>query len=138
MSGIAANKKIMHMSVNCHAFGNSFIIPCPPKYFKDLQKLKTLEKEPHNTHGDRVCAPLHPSCYTCRGDLANNCTSCPPFSTHDRHWSCSRVDFKGTYSSWLVNREKLETYNQMSFIPQKMVPFLSNSGKITSIPSGKQ
>ncbi|XP_071968227.1 proprotein convertase subtilisin/kexin type 4 isoform X2 [Engystomops pustulosus] len=81
-----------------YIYGNVCIIHCPPKYFKDLQKVKTLEKESHNTK--RVCAPCHPSCHTCSGDSASNCTSCPLFSTHDKdHWSCSQVDFNKAYSS---------------------------------------
>ncbi|XP_056372621.1 proprotein convertase subtilisin/kexin type 4 isoform X2 [Hyla sarda] len=78
-----------------YIFGNLCISYCPPKYFKAPQKGKTSEKESQPGH---ICAPCHPSCYTCRGDSANNCTSCPPFSTHNnKKRSCSQVDFP--YSS---------------------------------------
>ncbi|XP_075711016.1 proprotein convertase subtilisin/kexin type 4 [Rhinoderma darwinii] len=83
-----------------YIFGNLCISYCPPKYFKALQQVKNMEKEPQNAKTARICAPCHPSCYTCRGDSANNCTSCPPFSTHDnQQWSCSQLNFPKTFSS---------------------------------------
>ncbi|XP_044134869.1 proprotein convertase subtilisin/kexin type 4 [Bufo gargarizans] len=78
---------------------NLCISYCPPKYFKAVQKAKTIEKEPQDHNTARICAPCHPSCYTCRGDSANNCTSCPLFSTHDnQQWSCSQLSFPRAYS----------------------------------------
>ncbi|KAI1230577.1 hypothetical protein IHE44_0010043 [Lamprotornis superbus] len=43
---------------------------CPPHYYG-----RARSATPRDTA--RVCASCHPSCYTCQGDSANNCTSCP-------------------------------------------------------------
>ncbi|NXK70130.1 PCSK4 convertase, partial [Sylvietta virens] len=43
---------------------------CPPRYYG-----RTRSATPRDTV--LVCASCHPSCYTCQGALANNCTSCP-------------------------------------------------------------
>ncbi|XP_009693580.1 PREDICTED: proprotein convertase subtilisin/kexin type 4-like, partial [Cariama cristata] len=42
------------------------------------------------TNATHVWASCHPSCYTCQGASANNCTSCPSTHTfHERSHSCS-------------------------------------------------
>uniref|UniRef100_A0A8C5UAI5 Proprotein convertase subtilisin/kexin type 4 n=1 Tax=Malurus cyaneus samueli TaxID=2593467 RepID=A0A8C5UAI5_9PASS len=38
----------------------------------------------------RVCASCHPSCYTCRGASAHNCTSCPS-GAEGRHVTCPQT-----------------------------------------------
>ncbi|NWU35014.1 PCSK4 convertase, partial [Hylia prasina] len=43
---------------------------CPPRYYG-----RARSATPRDTA--RVCASCHPSCYTCQGASANNCTSCP-------------------------------------------------------------
>ncbi|NXA01429.1 PCSK4 convertase, partial [Nesospiza acunhae] len=43
---------------------------CPPRYYG-----QTRGATPRDTA--LVCASCHPSCYTCQGSRANNCTSCP-------------------------------------------------------------
>ncbi|XP_069609126.1 proprotein convertase subtilisin/kexin type 4-like [Ranitomeya imitator] len=83
-----------------YAFGNYCMSYCPPKYFKAVQSLEKMEKEARNPRATQICAKCHPSCYTCRGDSANNCTSCPPFSTHDiQQLSCSQINFPRIYSN---------------------------------------
>uniref|UniRef100_A0A8C3HE45 Proprotein convertase subtilisin/kexin type 4 n=1 Tax=Chrysemys picta bellii TaxID=8478 RepID=A0A8C3HE45_CHRPI len=48
----------------------------------------------------QVCATCHPSCYTCRGDTANNCTACPPFCTfHELSHSCSPPAYPSLFPS---------------------------------------
>nr|XP_021409516.2 proprotein convertase subtilisin/kexin type 4 [Lonchura striata domestica] len=53
-----------------YAHQGSCLPYCPPRYYGRARGA---------TLGDsaRVCASCHPSCYTCQGALANNCTSCP-------------------------------------------------------------
>ncbi|XP_073507267.1 proprotein convertase subtilisin/kexin type 4-like [Phyllobates terribilis] len=83
-----------------YTFGNHCMSYCPPKYFKAVQSLENMEKETRNPRTTSICAKCHPSCYTCLGDSANNCTSCPPFSTHDSQLlSCSQMNFRRTYSN---------------------------------------
>lgn len=43
---------------------------CPPRYYG-----RARSATPRDTA--RACASCHPSCYTCQGASANNCTSCP-------------------------------------------------------------
>ncbi|NXG73189.1 PCSK4 convertase, partial [Baryphthengus martii] len=60
------------------AFRGSCLSYCPPQHYGQSQGA---------TH---VCVPCHPSCYTCQGALATNCTACPPASTFDElSRSCS-------------------------------------------------
>uniref|UniRef100_A0A8C5U7U1 Proprotein convertase subtilisin/kexin type 4 n=1 Tax=Malurus cyaneus samueli TaxID=2593467 RepID=A0A8C5U7U1_9PASS len=55
---------------------------CPPRYYG-----KARSATPRDTA--RVCASCHPSCYTCRGASAHNCTSCPSGRTfHDITHTC--------------------------------------------------
>ncbi|RMC00970.1 hypothetical protein DUI87_22657 [Hirundo rustica rustica] len=57
---------------------------CPPRYYGRARGA---------TPGDsaRVCASCHPSCYTCQGASANNCTSCPSGHTlQDVTHSCQQ------------------------------------------------
>ncbi|XP_064353475.1 proprotein convertase subtilisin/kexin type 4 isoform X2 [Dromaius novaehollandiae] len=60
-----------------YAYQRSCLSYCPPRYYS-------------RTRGSGVCARCHPSCYTCRGASANNCTACPPAGTFDElSHSCS-------------------------------------------------
>ncbi|NXT59823.1 PCSK4 convertase, partial [Chaetops frenatus] len=43
---------------------------CPPRYYGRARGATPRDSA-------RVCASCHPSCYTCQGASANNCTSCP-------------------------------------------------------------
>uniref|UniRef100_A0A8B9ITL9 Proprotein convertase subtilisin/kexin type 4 n=1 Tax=Amazona collaria TaxID=241587 RepID=A0A8B9ITL9_9PSIT len=54
---------------------------CPPRYYsRSAGAARTA----------RVCASCHPSCYTCQGAAANNCTACPSAGTFDEFaHSCS-------------------------------------------------
>ncbi|XP_005060218.1 PREDICTED: proprotein convertase subtilisin/kexin type 4 [Ficedula albicollis] len=49
---------------------------CPPHFYGRAQSAT-----PRDTA--RVCASCHPSCYTCQGDSANTCTSCPSGRTFE-------------------------------------------------------
>ncbi|XP_032938087.1 proprotein convertase subtilisin/kexin type 4 [Catharus ustulatus] len=49
---------------------------CPPHYYG-----RARSATPRDTA--RVCASCHPSCYTCQGDSAHNCTSCPSGRTFE-------------------------------------------------------
>ncbi|XP_069733875.1 proprotein convertase subtilisin/kexin type 4 [Phaenicophaeus curvirostris] len=56
---------------------------CPPRYFGRTHRAAIM-----NT--TLVCARCHPSCYTCQGTSATDCTSCPAGSTFDElAHSCS-------------------------------------------------
>ncbi|KFU95447.1 Proprotein convertase subtilisin/kexin type 4, partial [Chaetura pelagica] len=62
-----------------YAHQSSCLSYCPPRYYGRIQGAAT-----------RVCASCHPSCYTCQGSSANNCSSCPPARTLDEvTQSCS-------------------------------------------------
>lgn len=51
---------------------------CPPRYYGRTRR------------ATRVCASCHPSCYTCQGASANNCTACvPPCTLEEQTHSCS-------------------------------------------------
>ncbi|XP_010003627.1 PREDICTED: proprotein convertase subtilisin/kexin type 4 [Chaetura pelagica] len=64
-----------------YAHQSSCLSYCPPRYYGRIQGAAT-----------RVCASCHPSCYTCQGSSANNCSSCPPARTLDEvTQSCSPV-----------------------------------------------
>ncbi|KAM4883970.1 proprotein convertase subtilisin/kexin type 4 [Sylvia borin] len=55
---------------------------CPPRYYG-----RARNATPRDTA--RVCASCHPSCYTCQGASANNCTSCPSGHTfQDTTYTC--------------------------------------------------
>ncbi|XP_054038299.1 proprotein convertase subtilisin/kexin type 4, partial [Rissa tridactyla] len=57
---------------------------CPPRYYGRTQRATATR------NAVRVCASCHPSCYTCQGASANNCTACPPTHTFDKlTHSCS-------------------------------------------------
>ncbi|NWT75966.1 PCSK4 convertase, partial [Prunella himalayana] len=53
-----------------YAHHGSCLSYCPPRYYGRARSAAP---------GDSalVCASCHPSCYTCQGAAANNCTSCP-------------------------------------------------------------
>uniref|UniRef100_A0A8C5LYY2 P/Homo B domain-containing protein n=1 Tax=Leptobrachium leishanense TaxID=445787 RepID=A0A8C5LYY2_9ANUR len=75
-----------------YSYGKLCLSYCPPKYFKTTTRLIT--SEPDNSRFALVCAPCHPSCYTCNGEFANNCTACSPFSTfNDQENTCSQLYF---------------------------------------------
>ncbi|KAM9620457.1 proprotein convertase subtilisin/kexin type 4 [Morphnus guianensis] len=64
------------------AYRCSCLSYCPPRYYGRIRRAAT--------NAARVCASCHPSCYTCRGASANNCTACPPAGTFDElTGSCS-------------------------------------------------
>ncbi|XP_053321052.1 proprotein convertase subtilisin/kexin type 4 [Spea bombifrons] len=88
-----------------YVFGNICLSYCPPKYFKATNKVELSETESIVN----VCAACHPSCYTCSGSSATNCTACSPFSTYDeKENSCSQPHFPradiSTSSSIQVSR----------------------------------
>ncbi|KAM9516063.1 proprotein convertase subtilisin/kexin type 4 isoform 2-T2 [Guaruba guarouba] len=72
----------------CKACGSSLFahqrscLPyCPPRYYS---------RSAGPPHPAPACASCHPSCYTCQGASANNCTACPSASTfHELAHSCS-------------------------------------------------
>ncbi|XP_063312644.1 proprotein convertase subtilisin/kexin type 4 [Pelobates fuscus] len=75
------------------AFGKFCLSYCPTKYFNTTQRLKTSDHG--KSHIALVCTPCHPSCYTCNGESANNCTACSPFSTfNEQENSCSQHYFQ--------------------------------------------
>ncbi|XP_069502806.1 proprotein convertase subtilisin/kexin type 4 [Ambystoma mexicanum] len=63
-----------------YAFGKLCLSYCPPKYHKTVMKIKQAETLSQEDIFTNVCAACHPSCYTCSGRSANNCTACTPFS----------------------------------------------------------
>ncbi|KAF1538069.1 Proprotein convertase subtilisin/kexin type 4, partial [Eudyptes schlegeli] len=66
-----------------YAYQRSCLSYCPPRYYSRTQRATA-------TSAARVCASCHPSCYTCQGASANNCTACPPACTFDElTHSCS-------------------------------------------------
>ncbi|CAM2109192.1 unnamed protein product [Caretta caretta] len=70
-----------------YAFQHLCLSYCPPHSYNRSRRSSRLNGSPHPV---QVCATCHPSCYTCRGDTANNCTACPPFCTfHELSHSCS-------------------------------------------------
>ncbi|XP_075467534.1 proprotein convertase subtilisin/kexin type 4 isoform X2 [Ascaphus truei] len=82
-----------------YAFGHLCLSYCPPKYFKTTQSVVTTDGETQKPHFTLVCASCHPSCHSCSGRSANNCTACPPLSTYDeKKRSCSEPHFPRTAS----------------------------------------
>ncbi|NXN24698.1 PCSK4 convertase, partial [Nycticryphes semicollaris] len=78
-----------HPSAECgqslYAHQRSCLSYCPPRYYGQIQRATAATRKVA-----RVCASCHPSCYTCQGPLATNCTACPPPSTLDKlTGSCS-------------------------------------------------
>ncbi|NXJ96486.1 PCSK4 convertase, partial [Corythaixoides concolor] len=76
-----------HPSAECgsslYAHRRSCLSYCPPRYYGRTRRAATAKVA-------RVCASCHPSCYTCQGAAANNCTACPPARTLDElTHSCS-------------------------------------------------
>ncbi|XP_072702025.1 proprotein convertase subtilisin/kexin type 4 isoform X4 [Ciconia boyciana] len=66
-----------------YAYQRSCLSYCPPRYYGRTQRAAA-------TNAAHVCASCHPSCYTCQGASANNCTACPPTCTFDElAHSCS-------------------------------------------------
>ncbi|XP_064325633.1 proprotein convertase subtilisin/kexin type 4 [Phalacrocorax carbo] len=67
-----------------YAHQRSCLSYCPPRYYGRTRRAAG------GTNTAHVCASCHPSCYTCQGASANNCTACPhayPFDELAR--SCS-------------------------------------------------
>ncbi|XP_053308752.1 proprotein convertase subtilisin/kexin type 4-like [Spea bombifrons] len=81
-----------------YTFGKLCLSYCPAKYFKSTQRAEV--SEPSSFHLVRSCAACHPSCFTCKGSSANNCTSCSPlYEYNGKDNSCVRsaspsVDFQ--------------------------------------------
>ncbi|NXK14924.1 PCSK4 convertase, partial [Herpetotheres cachinnans] len=70
-------------SGSSYAYKRSCLSYCPPRYYGRTQRATA-------TNAARVCASCHPSCYTCQGASANNCTACPSSCTFDElTHSCS-------------------------------------------------
>ncbi|NXF12867.1 PCSK4 convertase, partial [Smithornis capensis] len=66
-----------------YAHQHSCLSYCPPHYYGRTQSGTS-------TGTAHVCARCHPSCYTCQGSSANNCTSCPSSRTFEEQThSCS-------------------------------------------------
>ncbi|NWH71782.1 PCSK4 convertase, partial [Piaya cayana] len=59
-----------------YAHQSSCLSYCPPRYFGRTHRAAT-------TNATLVCARCHPSCYTCQGTSATDCTSCPAGSSFD-------------------------------------------------------
>ncbi|XP_075380107.1 proprotein convertase subtilisin/kexin type 4 isoform X13 [Mycteria americana] len=59
-----------------YAYQRSCLSYCPPRHYARTQRAAA-------TNAARVCASCHPSCYTCQGASANNCTACPPACAFD-------------------------------------------------------
>ncbi|XP_014811031.1 PREDICTED: proprotein convertase subtilisin/kexin type 4 [Calidris pugnax] len=62
-----------------YAHQRSCLSYCPPRFYSRTQGATTSTR---NTA--RVCASCHPSCYTCQGASATNCTACHPPDTLDK------------------------------------------------------
>ncbi|XP_053311821.1 proprotein convertase subtilisin/kexin type 4-like [Spea bombifrons] len=74
-----------------YTFGKLCLSYCPAKYFKSTQRAEV--SEPSSFHLVRSCAACHPSCFTCKGSSANNCTSCSPlYEYNGKDNSCVRSD----------------------------------------------
>ncbi|NXS98928.1 PCSK4 convertase, partial [Jacana jacana] len=68
-----------------YAHQRSCLSYCPPRYYGRTQKATAATRKVAH-----VCASCHPSCYTCQGASATNCTACRPPSTLDKlTGSCS-------------------------------------------------
>ncbi|XP_075031829.1 proprotein convertase subtilisin/kexin type 4 isoform X2 [Calonectris borealis] len=66
-----------------YAYQRSCLAYCPPRYYGRTRRAAAA-------NAARVCASCHPSCYTCQGASANNCSACPPACTFDElAHSCS-------------------------------------------------
>ncbi|NWR36449.1 PCSK4 convertase, partial [Tachuris rubrigastra] len=59
-----------------YAHRRSCLPYCPPRYYGWTRSASAADTA-------RVCAHCHPSCYTCQGASANNCTSCPSTRTFE-------------------------------------------------------
>ncbi|NWQ91331.1 PCSK4 convertase, partial [Burhinus bistriatus] len=61
-----------------YAYQRSCLSYCPPRYYGRTQRATAT------MNAARICASCHPSCYTCQGASANNCTACPPTHTFNK------------------------------------------------------
>ncbi|XP_026720758.1 proprotein convertase subtilisin/kexin type 4 isoform X2 [Athene cunicularia] len=59
-------------SSSLYTHRGSCLAVCPPRHYGHLQRTAASVT--------RICASCHPSCYTCQGASANNCTACAPTS----------------------------------------------------------
>ncbi|XP_029469179.1 proprotein convertase subtilisin/kexin type 4 isoform X2 [Rhinatrema bivittatum] len=74
-----------------YAFKHLCLSYCPPKYYRKRQIFNAMQDGSQMFQSALVCAPCHPSCYTCNDNSAHNCTACPPFSSFDEQMhSCSQ------------------------------------------------
>ncbi|XP_034973167.2 proprotein convertase subtilisin/kexin type 4 [Zootoca vivipara] len=95
MVGSCAMRSADGACLECH--GRFYVLQrrcvayCPPRYYALSRPSLAPDGTPRST---RSCAACHPSCYTCRGGMANNCTACPPFSSlQEATHSCSQHPF---------------------------------------------
>ncbi|XP_043910766.1 proprotein convertase subtilisin/kexin type 4 [Protopterus annectens] len=63
-------------------FGHVCLSICPPHFYKSV-KTSTISNNTQDVSEVWICNACHPSCYTCYGETANNCTTCPLFSTFE-------------------------------------------------------
>uniref|UniRef100_A0A8C3NMQ6 Uncharacterized protein n=1 Tax=Geospiza parvula TaxID=87175 RepID=A0A8C3NMQ6_GEOPR len=71
---------------------------CPPRYYG-----QTRSATPRDTA--LVCASCHPSCYTCQGSRASNCTSCPSGHTFQDITHTCQQPAEGSPSPARLRRE---------------------------------
>ncbi|KAM8960449.1 proprotein convertase subtilisin/kexin type 4 [Pelodytes ibericus] len=110
-----------------YAFGSLCLMYCPPKHFKTTQRVNSSMP----SRFALVCASCHPSCYTCKGKFANNCTACSPFSTfNEQENSCSqphfpRSDISSTTSLQLSQTKLVAAMMVGAFVTLSVLTFLS-------------
>ncbi|KAK1157158.1 proprotein convertase subtilisin/kexin type 4-like [Acipenser oxyrinchus oxyrinchus] len=81
-----------------YVFNHLCLVSCPPHHYEWTQVL--------NSTPIRLCRACHPTCYTCRGSGAHNCTGCPPFSAfHPEKGGC----LPPVYPKYLDMQEGVES-----------------------------
>ncbi|KAG8454577.1 hypothetical protein GDO86_000987 [Hymenochirus boettgeri] len=95
-----------------YAFRHLCLSYCPPKFFKITRKVPRTVRKHQSSNVALVCTSCHPSCYTCNGYSANNCTACPSFFSYDEKMNtCSQMSFprkeKGILNSNHLSRTAL-------------------------------
>ncbi|XP_071885200.1 proprotein convertase subtilisin/kexin type 4 [Anas platyrhynchos] len=69
-------------SSSLYAYQHRCLPYCPPRSYSQTRGAPS-------SSASRVCSSCHPSCYTCRGASANDCTACPPARVfHELSHSC--------------------------------------------------
>ncbi|XP_068517404.1 proprotein convertase subtilisin/kexin type 4 [Anas acuta] len=69
-------------SSSLYAYQHRCLPYCPPRSYGRTRGAPS-------SSASRVCSSCHPSCYTCRGASANDCTACPPAHVfHQLSHSC--------------------------------------------------